>query len=251
MSEPATPNIRLLSAFARIAGCATLVAGALIAVGYWPTEAQAGAAGVRAMFVGVGIALAGSWAGSAPSIAYLNRPPQQHPIGILAGLAVRFGVTIGLSLAAWLADILPQTPLLLWIGIAQFVLLGVDVLGLIGLLKRGWQGRDMKWLAASLEQSPEPRDPAPHLRAGRLYAPEQPYHHAARGSGPAGVLPAAFCEDAGRYGRGRPTGPDRVGQRHRGAVCSPADARCPTGARPLHRPIHALHLVRLLLRADL
>ena len=109
---------------------------ALALIGYWPTDDQAGPAGVNAMLAGIAIALVGGWAGSAVTIGYLTKPPQQHSNGILLGLSVRFAVTVGLTLASWLSEMFPSIPLLLWIGMAQLVVLAVDVPGLVGLLKR-------------------------------------------------------------------------------------------------------------------
>ena len=131
-----SPEIRPAPAFARVALASAATAAALIALGYWPTVTQAGSAGINAMLAGIGVALLGGWAGSAPTVAYLAKPAQQHPIGILIGLGVRFGVTIGLTLVVWLSGAFPRTPLLLWVGIAQLVVLAVDVVGLVGLLKR-------------------------------------------------------------------------------------------------------------------
>jgi CHASE2 domain-containing sensor protein len=109
----------------------TAAAATLALVGYWPTQVQAGAPGVSAMLAGIGIALVGGWAGSLPTVAYLPRKPREHAIGILIGLATRFGVTLGLAVAAWLTGVFPKTPLLLWVGIGQLVILAVDVPGLV------------------------------------------------------------------------------------------------------------------------
>ena len=108
----------------------------LVLVGYWPTGRLAGLEGQVAMLLGVTVALLGAWAGSLPTVLYLRKAPQEHPTGILAGLGVRFGVTMALALAVWLSDAVTPRPLILWIGIAQFVILGVDVTGLIALLKQ-------------------------------------------------------------------------------------------------------------------
>ena len=129
-------SIRRGAAFTRIALCAGATAAALALVGWWPTAARVGSAGVPAMLAAIAIALVGAWAGTAPAVWILNRPPQQHAAGLLTGLAVRFGVTIGLTLALWLTDAFAARPLLLWVGIAQFVILAVDVAGLSSILRR-------------------------------------------------------------------------------------------------------------------
>ena len=95
------------------------------------TTARA-AAGLMA--AGLGIALIGAWAGIVPAVAVLGRGPQALAWGSLAGLGVRLGVTAALALIARYAAPSPAV-LLIWVGIGQFVLLGVDVAGLIQLLR--------------------------------------------------------------------------------------------------------------------
>ena len=136
MTQPTPAKLRPRVAFARLAGLSAATAVGLALVGCWPTAVQAGYAGVQAMLVGIGISLVGGWAGVVPTIAYLSKPPREHPTGILLGLGVRFGVTMVLMLAVWLSDVLPEAPLLLWIGVAQLVILAIDVYGLTNLLKR-------------------------------------------------------------------------------------------------------------------
>lgn len=105
-------------------------------VGVGPTAALAGTPGIWAGVFGLGIALLGSLAGSAPTLAYLRKPPREHAIGILLGLGVRFAVTIALTVAVWLMDLVPETALVLWVGLGQFGLLAVDVWSLTGLLRQ-------------------------------------------------------------------------------------------------------------------
>ena len=135
-TRPAPANPRLVAAFLRVALTSAAAAITLALIGYWPTVSHAGSAGVAAMLAGIGVSLAGGWIGSLATIAYLRKPPREHPNGILLGLVVRFAVTLALALAAWLAGPFERLPLLLWVGIAQLVILLVDVLGLVGLLKR-------------------------------------------------------------------------------------------------------------------
>jgi len=129
-------NRRAFGIFVRVGAASAAVAAIMALIGYFPTVRLAGAAGVTAMFVGIGISLIGAWVGVTPTIAYLGKPAREHPTGILAGLGVRFAVTLGLALAAALTDMFARLPLLWWVGISQFVILGVDVFGLVGLLKR-------------------------------------------------------------------------------------------------------------------
>ncbi|MFH1748944.1 MAG: hypothetical protein ABIG44_18075 [Planctomycetota bacterium] len=129
-------NSRTVTAMLRIVLMAGVAAILLLAIGYWPTRILAGSAGLMGMLAGVAVALVGAWAGSLPTLLYISRPAREHPIGILIGLGVRFGVTMGLALAVWLCHVVPEKPLLLWVGIAQCVILGVDVTGLVILLKK-------------------------------------------------------------------------------------------------------------------
>ena len=135
-TQPTPANLRPTAAFPRIALVSAATAIALALVGYWPTVSLAGSAGVIAMLVGIGVSLVGGWAGSLPTIAYLRKPIREHLNGILLGLVVRFGVTLALALAVWLGGSFERFALLLWVAIAQLVILLVDVLGLVGLLKR-------------------------------------------------------------------------------------------------------------------
>jgi hypothetical protein len=135
MTNPTPTDVPPLRAGVRVGGVSAGVAVLLAGAGYWPTQAVAGAEAVPAMLAAIGISLVGAWAGLIPTLAYLRKPPQEHPIGILGGLVVRFVVTVGAALALYLVGVLPERPLLLWVGLSQFILLGVDVFHLVGLLK--------------------------------------------------------------------------------------------------------------------
>jgi hypothetical protein len=123
-------------AWARIAAVSALTAGLMAVIGYGPSRTLAATAGVQGMLAGIGVALVGAWAGSAPTLAYLSKPVREHAIGILLGICVRFMVTIGLAIGVWLGGAFAERPLLVWVGLAHFVILLVDVWGLAALLKR-------------------------------------------------------------------------------------------------------------------
>lgn len=120
----------------RLAGTSLATLVIVGVVGYLPTQSLAGVGGTAALLAGLAVALAGSWAGIIPTLTYLHRPPQQHAVGVLGGLAVRFAVTIGLAVAIWLTGAVAEKPFLLWVGIGQLIVLGVDVWGLTGLLRK-------------------------------------------------------------------------------------------------------------------
>lgn len=134
MSTSADPRIgpHLL----RLGATSAAVAVGAGAVGAWPTASLAGGAGLVAMGVGLGVALAGAWIGIVPTLLWLRYPPQEYPTGIMAGLAARFGATAGLALAVWLPGRLAEQPLLLWVGLGHVLLLMVDVFGLTRLLRQ-------------------------------------------------------------------------------------------------------------------
>jgi hypothetical protein len=136
MTQPNPASIRPPVAFLRIALASTAAAAALGLVGYWPTVVQGGVGSVKAMVAGIAISLVGGWIGTIPTIAFLSRPPREHPMGILAGLGARFAVTLGLAIAAVVTGAFSNVPLLLWVGISQLVILGVDVFSLVGLLRQ-------------------------------------------------------------------------------------------------------------------
>lgn len=126
------------SAIGRIAAGASLaLGGALLAVliGYWPTAAQAGPAGVYALLIGVGAALLGSWAGSIAPLAMVGAAPQQFVAAYFLGLGTRFALTLLAALTLPAVVDAPRTPLLLWAGIGQVLLLAIDTVYL-GLLVR-------------------------------------------------------------------------------------------------------------------
>ena len=123
-------------AFAQIAGAAALTAVALALVGYFPTVAQAGQAGAAAMGLGIGIALLGAWLGSLVPFFFLHRPLREFPLGILAGLGVRFAATLGLAVGVNALHAVPEQPLLIWVGIGQVVILAADMIGLLRVARQ-------------------------------------------------------------------------------------------------------------------
>lgn len=136
MRTTSSTRIDPLREFARIAALALAAGGGLALLGYWPTLRQAGSAGCSAMMLGLSVAVLGAWLGSAVPFYFVRRPLEQFSAGLLAGLGVRFGFTLGLALAVRSLEIVPAEPLLLWVGIGQVVILGVDVFGLVRLSHR-------------------------------------------------------------------------------------------------------------------
>lgn len=112
----------------------------LALIGYYPTVSLSGPSGVRAMALGIAVALLGGWAGSVPPLALLRRSAREFAAGTLGGLLVRFVGTLGIALGVWALDVVPHVPLLIWVAIAQFVILTVDTIGLIRLGRQVTRG---------------------------------------------------------------------------------------------------------------
>lgn len=107
----------------------------LVLVGYWPTAALAGQAGVLALVIAVGAALVGSWSGAVAPLLMVRAAPQQFVAAYFLGLGTRFALTLLAALVLPAILDVPRTPLLLWVGIAQAALLAIDTVYL-GLLVR-------------------------------------------------------------------------------------------------------------------
>lgn len=109
-------------------------AAALAALGHL-IMAGPRSAGLRtAMWAAIAVALVGSWGGSIAPLVCLKRTAAQFVAGFLLGLAARFGLTLLLTLLVLrLLPALSWNGLLLWVGIAQTVLLGVDTVVLLRL----------------------------------------------------------------------------------------------------------------------
>lgn len=136
MSEGTDPEGRFARPFLRLLVISIAVAAGLAGVGYLPTRALAGESGVFGMLVGTGIALTGTVVGLVPPLLMLRADSRQRHSGILAGMVVRFLLTVGLLTAAMLAGFCDRVPLALWAVIGYIILLVVDVVALGALMKR-------------------------------------------------------------------------------------------------------------------
>ena len=123
-------------AFAWLALLSLAGSAAVVALGYWPTRALAGYAGVGAMCVGVGLALLAALAGLVPALLTFGRDPRWRLGGLLTGMAIRFILTLGLLITALLSGWLPKVPLALWAVIGYLVLLIIDTVGIARLSSR-------------------------------------------------------------------------------------------------------------------
>ncbi|MBK8915721.1 MAG: hypothetical protein IPM64_14195 [Phycisphaerales bacterium] len=128
-----------LTAWCAAASFATAVLCGL--AGYWPTLALAGSGGVSAMIA----AIAAAWPASLIAVLVTGRAFAGPPTGwigaAMLGLGLRFGLTIAAVIVMDAMQHWPREPLLLWIAIAQLVLLKVDTLTLV-LAARRMPGSD-------------------------------------------------------------------------------------------------------------
>lgn len=117
-----------VNALARHVVLGLVLAGVLALVGWWPSTALAGRDGQAALIYGLVCALLGAWVGCVPWVLTVSGPPMRFVGGFFIGLGLRFALSLGLAIALRVADLAPALPLALWVGLAQLVLLGGDVL---------------------------------------------------------------------------------------------------------------------------
>ncbi len=139
MIHPEAREISVAHVFARLAGAGVVVSIGLAVVGYYPTRAAAGPDGITAMLAGLAAALLGAWGGLVLMVSALRVTPREQVSRILGGLGVRFAVTVVLAVCLALSGWVAARPAVLWIAVAQLVILASDTWLLAGQLQR--QGR--------------------------------------------------------------------------------------------------------------
>jgi hypothetical protein len=111
----------------------TLGLAAIIALlGYLPTKRWGGEGAVRAMLAGCGVTVVASALGGVPVMLFSGAAA--GTTGALAGMALRFGAALVLTLAAALSGEFERGPLLVWVGLSYMVLLVVDTRFALGSL---------------------------------------------------------------------------------------------------------------------
>jgi hypothetical protein len=138
--DPTTKHpVRLvesLAAFFRLAAASLATSVGLALIGWYPTTALGAPDADRAMWTGIAVALAGGWAGVLAPVAVLGGSAATLAYATLAGLGVRFFVTVTAALVIRKLGSLPVTPLMLWVGLAQLVILAVDMIGLVRIVRK-------------------------------------------------------------------------------------------------------------------
>lgn len=111
--------------WARFAGVATLAAGALAAIGAWPTRRVGGPDAVEAMLAGCAASWLAGLAGAA-AVVLAGASGQNRAMAALAATVVRLLLAAGAGLALALLGPFPRAPLLLWLGISYVALLPLE-----------------------------------------------------------------------------------------------------------------------------
>ena len=122
MSEPRSG----LAQLARFVGWAVLLAGSLALLGWQPTARLAGAAGVRAMLAGIGVALAASLVAMVPVARARAAAVDGRGRALLWSSLLRFVGTLVVSLVVVLGGWVVRGPFLIWVGLGYLALLVAD-----------------------------------------------------------------------------------------------------------------------------
>ena len=111
----------------RFLGAEVLIAAALCAIGWMPTQRLAGSEALPAMIAGCGISLvSAALAGWLTSMTDGATPEGRMRRGMVAMFA-RLGIVIALSVAAVLSGEFAQRPLLFWMATTYMALLPLEV----------------------------------------------------------------------------------------------------------------------------
>ena len=130
-------EVRSGVAFARPALISAATCALTVIVGYWPSANWAGPQGVAGLLAGVAIALVGGWVACCPVVGSLRKSAAERVNAILLSIVLRFVITLALAAAAALSGLFAPKPLILWVAIAQLIVLAVDTVGLVRLVKHG------------------------------------------------------------------------------------------------------------------
>lgn len=127
---PPTSTPDPLRTFVRLAGGA-LFAAAAFAVVAWPIAQRIGGEPqVQAALIATAIALAGSLLAAILPSAAIRQPAQAIAGAMLGSLGIRFAVMLALAIA--LDGVVAESKaMLVWLSIAQLVLLMADVAGML------------------------------------------------------------------------------------------------------------------------
>ncbi len=128
MTEPcdAEPRTTAAGAFGPLAGWMLAGCVALVAAGWVPTARAAGREGIAAMLLAcalsTAIALLAGWV----SVRRAGAAASELATGILAGQALRLGLTLAAVAVVVFGQLAARKPFVLWVGISYLSLLAVE-----------------------------------------------------------------------------------------------------------------------------
>lgn len=115
-----------MAQLARFVGWAVLIAGSLAVLGWQPTARLTGAAGVRAMLAGIGVALAASLVAMVPVARARAAAVGERGRALLWSSLLRFVGTLVVSLVVVLGGWVVRGPFLIWVALGYLALLVAD-----------------------------------------------------------------------------------------------------------------------------
>lgn len=121
-AKPGNP----VAIFIQLATKSVMSCAVIAALAYWPVQMYFGAGASLAALAGAAIALVGGLCAAIPAARTFPQGPRAFCFGVMAGLGLRFGVTLALALVVKAAGALESSPLLISVGAFQMALLMTD-----------------------------------------------------------------------------------------------------------------------------
>lgn len=112
--------------YGRFAASALVVAGCLVAIGYFPTRRIAGDSAVGAMIAGCCVSFLASLIGAIPIALAYGNPARNVMTSMSASMLVRLVALAAFGITALLSGWFDRAPLLIWMGISYMGLLVAD-----------------------------------------------------------------------------------------------------------------------------
>ncbi|NIL97944.1 MAG: hypothetical protein GTO62_12670 [Planctomycetales bacterium] len=126
-------------AFRQPLGAALIATGgaaaAALVVGVIPTRQLCGYEGIAAMVAGGSVSLGSCWVAlMAVRLAPILRSDAARAVGVT--VAVRFGLTLLVTIFVARMNVVPQAPLLIWVGLSYLVILATETALLVASRRR-------------------------------------------------------------------------------------------------------------------
>lgn len=130
-----------LAILARLLGASVIACAAALGACFLVARLAFSGDVTAPVLAGCLISLLGSALAAIPVAFTVNKPPAVFASANLAGIMIRFTVTLALALTLALTGALERAPLLITVGISHLIILGIDVTQLIQLSRRVSGGR--------------------------------------------------------------------------------------------------------------